>query len=56
LLPDAASEAQSLQLLHRFGWLIGKPVKGVCGKAKLGDRNATALERELPSHRTAARS
>jgi hypothetical protein len=38
LLPDAASEAQSLQLLHRFGWPIGKRVKGVCGESELGDR------------------
>jgi hypothetical protein len=46
LLADAASEAQSLQLLHRFGWPIGKRVQGVCGKSKLGDPHATALERE----------
>jgi hypothetical protein len=53
LLPDAAREAQSLQLLHRFGRLIGKPVKGVCGTPQLGDRNANALECEPaePSHR-----
>ena len=55
LLPHATSEAQSLQLLHRFGWPIGKRVKGVCGKSKLGDRHATALEREPaePSDRCA---
>ena len=46
LLPDAASDAQSLQLLHRFGWSIRNHVKGVCSKAKLGDRNLTALERQ----------
>jgi hypothetical protein len=46
LLTDATTEAQSLELLHRFGWLIGKRVKSVCGKPKLGDRHATALERE----------
>ena len=53
LLPDAAGEAQSLQLLHRFGWPIGKRVKRMCGNAKLGDRNASALECEPPepSHR-----
>ena len=37
---------KSLQALHRFGWLIAKRVKGVRGKSKLVDRNATALERE----------
>jgi hypothetical protein len=53
LLSDAAREAKSLQLLHRFGWLIGKRLKGVSGKSKLGDRNVTALEREPaePPHR-----
>jgi hypothetical protein len=52
-LSDAASEAQCLQSLHRFGGLIGKRVKRVCGNSKLGDPNATALEREpaKPSHR-----
>jgi len=54
LLPDAASEAQTLQLLHRFGRLIGKRVQGVCGNAKLGAHNVTALECEPPepSHRS----
>ena len=55
LLPHAASQAQSLQLLHRLGRLIGKRAERVCGKSKLGDRHATAFEREPaePSHRGA---
>ena len=48
LLPNAKSEAKSLQLLHRLGRLIGKRVKRVCAKANLGDRNVTALKCEPP--------
>ena len=49
-------EADSLQALHRRGRVTGELAERVGGGPQGIDRDPAGLEREPPSHRTAARS